>query len=300
MQVIPAAPLLYEFSRHTAPRAEIESGTTLIVESEDALSGQLRFPADRRDKKAMPWSNPVNGPIVVRDAQPGDALAVHIISIEPLIGQCATYTGPPRMLSEWLGSDVPPGTRICPIRDGQIAWSDTVSIPYAPMLGCLGTAPDWGVPSTAPAGNYGGNMDLLEVCPGNIVYLPVFVPGGYLYLGDAHAAQGHGELSATALEMPARTTIRVELIKSASLLSPRIVSPTELISVAVALPIERAIAESYAKLILWLEADYGWNRWQAYDLLTQVGQLSIGYYTTGAVAAKVALRYATASANALT
>ncbi|MCA9118425.1 MAG: acetamidase, partial [Planctomycetaceae bacterium] len=65
----------------------------------------------------------------------------------------------------------------------------------------------------------------------------------------------------------------------------------ELMSVAVALPIERAIAESYARLILWLESDYGWNRWQAYDLLTQVGQLSVGFYTTGAVAAKVAKKY---------
>lgn len=291
MTSIPAIPLQYEFSRHAAPRAEIDSGQTLVVDSEDALSGQLRQPTDVRDKRTMPWSNPVNGPFLVRGAEPGDALAVHIESIEPLIGQCATYTGAPRMLTEWLGPDVPPGTRICPIRNGQIEWSDTVSIPYAPMLGCLGTAPDWGVPTTAPAGNYGGNLDLVEVCPGNTIYLPVFVPGAYLYLGDAHAAQGHGELSATALEMPARTTIRVDLIRKAKLTGPRIESPSELMAVAVALPIERAIAESYAKLILWLESDYGWDRWQSYDLLTQVGQISIGYYTTGAVAAKVAKKY---------
>lgn len=291
MKSIPATPLQYEFSRHSTPRAEISSGESLIVESEDALSGQLRVPTDLRDKTTMPWSNPVNGPFAIRGAVPGDALAVYIESIEPLIGQCATYTGSPRMLTEWLGPDVPPGTRICPIRNGQIEWSDTVKIPYAPMLGCIGTAPNWGVPTTIPAGNYGGNLDLVEVRPGNTVYLPVFVPGGYLYLGDAHAAQGHGELSATALEMPARTTIRVELIKAAMLSGPRIESPTELMAVAVALPIERAIAESYAKLILWLESDYGWNRWQSYDLLTQVGQISIGYYTTGAVAAKVARQY---------
>jgi acetamidase/formamidase len=291
MKPVPATPLQYEFSRHSVPRAEIESGQTLIVDSEDALSGQLRQPTDVRDKRTMPWSNPVNGPFLVRGAEPGDALAVHIESIEPLIGQCATYTGAPRMLTEWLGPDVPPGTRICAIRNGQIEWSNTVSIPYAPMLGCLGTAPDWGVPTTAPAGTYGGNLDLVEVCPGNTISLPVFVPGGYLYLGDAHAAQGHGELSATALEMPARTTIRVDLIRNAKLTGPRIESPSELMAVAVALPIERAIAESYAKLILWLESDYGWNRWQSYDLLTQVGQISIGYYTTGAVAAKVAKKY---------
>lgn len=292
MNSIPAAPLQYEFSRHAPPRAEIDPGAVLTLDSEDALSGQLRAPTDRRNKQAMPWSNPVNGPIFVRGAEPGDALAVTIQSIEPLIGQCATYTGGPKMLTEWLGADVPPGTRICPIRDGRIFWSDEIQLPYAPMLGCLGTAPDWGVPTTFPAGNYGGNLDLIEVCPGNTVQLPVFVPGGYLYLGDAHASQGHGELSATALEMPARTTIRVDLVKRARLPGPRIESPDELMAVAVAAPVERAIAEAYARLILWLEADYGWNRWHAYDLLTHVGRLSIGYYTTGTVAAKVARRYA--------
>lgn len=40
-----------------------------------------------------------------------------------------------------------------------------------------------------------------------------------------------------------------------------------------------------------MEADYGWNRWRAYDLLTHVSQLSIGYYAIGTVAAKVAKRY---------
>jgi amidase len=59
-------------------------------------------------------------------------------------------------------------------------------------------------------------------------------------------------------------------------------------------PMERAAAQAFAQLILWLEADYGWNRWRAYDLLTHVAQLSIGYYGIGTVAAKIAKRYATA------
>ena len=50
---------------------------------------------------------------------------------------------------------------------------------------------------------------------------------------------------------------------------------------------ERAIAEAYSRLILWMEADYGWNRWDAYDLLTHVGRLSVGYYCSGTVGAKI-------------
>ncbi|HEV3137247.1 MAG TPA: acetamidase/formamidase family protein, partial [Pirellulales bacterium] len=197
MQRLALGPLYYEYSRHVEPRLRIEPGETVVVESEDAFSGQIRTGDDRRDRVAMPYSNPQTGPIWISGAEPGDALAVKIDSIAPTIGQCVTRTSDPNQLAQWLGNDCPHGTHVCPIRDGQIHWSDTLTIPYAPMLGCIGTAPHWGSPTTLPAGPHGGNMDIVEVCPGNTMFLPVFVPGGYLYLGDAHAAMGHGELSAS-------------------------------------------------------------------------------------------------------
>ncbi len=213
MKRLSAHPLSYEFSRHHEPRLRMTPGETIVVESEDALSGQIRNDTDRRDKVTMPYSNPLAGPIFVEGAEPGDAIAVKIGEIRPTLGQCATRTADPKQLCEWLGTDCPHGTHVCPIRDGLVHWSDAVAIPYAPMLGCIGTAPDWGVPTTLPAGPHGGNMDIVEVCPGSTIYLPVFVRGAFLYLGDAHAAMGHGELSATGLEMPAETTITVDLLK---------------------------------------------------------------------------------------
>src|SRR5438094_2569393 len=278
MKRLPLGPLYYEFSRHNEPRLRIEPGESIVVESEDAFSGQSRTNADRRDKTKKPYGNPQTGPIYIEGAQPGDALAVTIHEIKPSIGQCATRTSDPKQLAEWLGTDCPHGTHVCPIRDGKIYWSDELMIPYQPMLGCIGTAPDNGVPTTFPAGPHGGNMDIIEVAPGNIVYLPVFIPGGYLYLGDAHAAMGHGELSASSLEMPAETTITVNLLKAKPISSrhtpcavppgPRIESPTEIMTVVSGCPMERSIVEASARLIQWLEADYGINRWRAYDLLT--------------------------------
>ncbi len=291
MKKVAANPLVYEFSRHLEPRVRIEAGETLLVESEDALSGQIRTNNDRRDKTTMPFSNPVAGPIFVEGAAPGDSIAVTIHEIKPRDGQAATYTGSPKQLCEWLGTDVPHGAHVCPIRDGQVYFSDEIAIPYAPMLGCIGTSPAVGSPTTLPAGPHGGNLDLVEVCPGSTVYLPVFVDGAYLYLGDAHAAMGHGELSATGLEMAAETTITVELIKSKPLTGPRIESPTEIVTVATGCPMERSIAEAYAQLILWMEADYGWDRWNAYDLLTHVGRISVGYYGIGTVGTKIEKRY---------
>jgi acetamidase/formamidase len=135
-------------------------------------------------------------------------------------------------------------------------------------------------------------MDIIETCPGNTVFLPVFVPGGYLYLGDAHAAMGHGELSATGLEMPAETTITVELLKGKTIPCPRIESPTEIMTIASGAPTERSIAQASAWLILWLEEEYGWNRWRAYDILTHVAKISVGYYGIGTVAMKIDKEYA--------
>ncbi|MDB5334868.1 MAG: putative acetamidase/formamidase [Planctomycetaceae bacterium] len=291
MQQVSALPLVYEFDRHLSPRATIKPGETIRVESEDALSGQIRVAGDRRDKSKVPYSNPVAGPIFVEGAQRGDFLAVTIHDIQPRDGQCSTYTGAPRQLAEWLGADVPHGAHVCPIRDGHIFFNDKIAIPYTPMLGCIGTAPDWGVPSTGPAGPHGGNMDLVEVAPGNTLFLPVFLPGGYLFLGDAHAAMGHGELSATGLEMAAQTTITVDIVRGSPLTGVRVVAPDFLMTVGTQGTIERAIAEAYSRLILWMEADYGWNRWEAYDLLTHVGTISVGHYTSGTVGTKIEKRY---------
>ena len=194
------------------------------------------------------------------------------------------------MLSD-LGSEVPHGAHICPIKDGFIHWKDWIRIPYQPMLGCIGTSPDWGVPSTFPAGPHGGNLDLVEVCPGSTIYLPVSIPGGYLFLGDAHAAMGHGELSATGLEMAAFSRITVDLVQRPHLKGVRVANPEFLMCVATHGTLERAIAEAYSRLILWMEADYGWNRWDAYDLLTHVGRLSVGYYGNGTIGAKIEKRF---------
>jgi acetamidase/formamidase len=172
-----------------------------------------------------------------------------------------------------------------------IHWSDRIAIPYAPMLGCVGTSPDWGVPTTLPAGPHGGNLDIVETGPGCTVYLPVFVPGALLYVGDAHAAMGHGELSATGLEMPAETALTVDVIKRKKIAWPRIETGGEIMAVVSGGPMDRSFARAFAELILWMEADHGWDRWRAYDLLTHVGRASIGYHGIGTVAAKVEKRY---------
>ena len=165
----------------------------------------------------MPFGNPQTGPIYVEGAEPGDALAVTIESISPLIGQCATRTGEARQLTEWLGADCPHGTRVCPIREGMIHWSDRIQIPYEPMLGCIGTAPTWVRPARCRPAPTGATWTLSRFVPAARCICRSMCPGGFLYLGDAHAAMGHGELSASGLEMPAESVITIGLAKQRKL-----------------------------------------------------------------------------------
>jgi acetamidase/formamidase len=284
--------LYYEISRHNPPALAIQPGETVRVETEDTFNGLVRQEGDRRDLLKKPQGNPQSGPIWVEGAEKGDTLAVGIERIEARIGQAATdMTWARRGLSEFLGMEIPVNTRVCPVRDGKVWWSPTVALLYEPMIGTIACAPEFGAPTTSPAGDYGGNMDLKEVTEGNTVYLPVYVDGALLHLGDAHAAQGAGELCGTALEMPATVTITVDLLKGKTIPRPRIRSQEEIMCVAAGRPMERSVTQAYADLILWMEEEFDVPRWDGLSLLTMVGEISVGYHFEGTVAAKVRLEY---------
>ena len=299
MKALKLGKLYYEISRHNPPALTIAPGETVSIETEDAFSGQIRREGDRRDRETMPYSNPQSGPIYVDGAERNDTLAVHIEQIEARLGQAATRTGVPQVIGEFLGLDPPLGTRICPVRDGKVWWSENVGIPYTPMIGTIGCAPEMGVPTTSPAGDYGGNIDIKDVTQGNTIFLPVYVPGALLHLGDVHAAQGDGELCQTGLEMPATVTITIDLIKGRSIPRPRIRSSEEIMAVATGTPMERSVARAYADLIIWMEEDYGISRWDGYNLCTHVGTTSIGYFAIGTVAAKIRMEYVEAAMKPL-
>ena len=53
-----------------------------------------------------------------------------------------------------------------------------------------------------PPRKNGGNMDIRQITAGSTVYLPVWVEGALLSVGDAHAVQGDGEVCVTGLEAP--------------------------------------------------------------------------------------------------
>ncbi len=68
-------------------------------------------------------------------------------------------------------------------------------------------------------------MDTRDLSAGAVLYLPVEVPGALLSLGDAHAAQGDGEVCGTAIESPMQVTVKLEVEKGMHLRFPRFSTP---------------------------------------------------------------------------
>lgn len=66
---------------------------------------------------------------------------------------------------------------------------------------------------TLPPREHGGNLDIRYIGRGATVYLPCYVEGCGLALGDLHFAQGDGEVSGTAIEMDATVTLTTRLIQ---------------------------------------------------------------------------------------
>ncbi|MGC8962315.1 MAG: acetamidase/formamidase family protein, partial [Candidatus Bathyarchaeia archaeon] len=86
--------LHYTMSPFHSPTLTINPGETIVIETEDAFSGQIRTEKDRRDFSSVPLSNPLTGPIGVKGAEKGDTLIVNIKRIRSTIGQGATYIAP--------------------------------------------------------------------------------------------------------------------------------------------------------------------------------------------------------------
>jgi acetamidase/formamidase len=195
-------------------------------------------------------------------------------------------------LDKFLRSDLPENLRICPIRDGKVYFTDRHVLPYEPFIGTIGTAPPLESISSGGLGNHGGNMDLPDVCPGNTLYLPVYVEGALLHLGDVHAVQGDGEITGNGVEMPAECTLTIDLLKGKTIPSPRIESEHCIMAVAnsgTGRSLQDAIRVAFIQLVFWMEEEYGMDRSDAFELCAQVGRLRLG--NLWAVAAKFPKTY---------
>ncbi|WP_425457896.1 acetamidase/formamidase family protein [Aureimonas fodinaquatilis] len=287
----------YVYSAFSEPVLRVDPGAVIVAETHDAFEGAIQNETDKPSEILnFPYLNPQNGPIYINGAQKGDCLAVYIHSVVPRGPQPrgTTVIMPefgglvPTADTALLTAPLPEKVRKLNVdKDEGIVWNDRITLPYEPFIGTIGTAPEIEAISSLVPDYYGGNMDLPDVAPGAVVYLPVNTEGAYLFLGDCHAAQGDGELCGVAVEHPTVTTVQVDLIKGWTIRSPRLENDTFYMTVGSSRPMEDAARGAYRELIRWLAADFGFDEIDAYMLLTQCGRIRLGNmvdpkYTLGA------------------
>ena len=236
------------------------------------------------------WPGEV-GPFFIEGAAPGDTLVVHIVRLRPNRDTAMSRYNPGGISgvagdsrTRMLNDPLPARTfqwrldrqRMVGILDLPNSASKRIEIPLRPMLGRVAVAPAgqeafgglW-------PGDFGGNLDAIDVGEGATVHLPVFHPGALFYFGDGHAAQGDGEIIGSGLETTMDVTFRFELIKGQRIRWPRIENAEHIMVAASVRPLIDALRIAYVELIEWLVAEYGFDKMEAFQVASQVGEVRV-------------------------
>ena len=263
------------------PVLRIKPGTTVVTKT-------FSQPGDYYEGGA--WPGEV-GPFHIEGAAPGDTLVVRILRLTPNRDTAVSRYSPngisgvaadskTRMLNDPLPARAftwrLDRTRMVGILDLPNSASKRIEVPLKPMLGRVAVAPAgqeafgglW-------PGDFGGNLDAADVKEGATVYLPVFHPGALFYFGDGHALQGDGEIIGSGLETTMDVTLQFELIKGRRIRWPRIESDTHIMVAASVRPLIDALRIAYVELIEWLIAEYGFEKMEALQVASQVGEVRV-------------------------
>jgi acetamidase/formamidase len=219
-----AEPTHSRWNRALEPRLTISSGDTVHMSCLDASGGQVKPGATVEDFLSIDRNriHALTGPIRIDGAEPGDVLEIQVLQVE--------HRG-------WGWTSVIPGLGFLKDRfrdpylfhwtlDPEISRSlGSAIVPLRPFCGVMGVAPaEDGEFRTRPPGHFGGNMDVRELCTGATLYLPVLNPGALFSAGDAHAAQGDGEVCINGIECPAEVSLRFHVHRHQPLSGPLIES----------------------------------------------------------------------------
>lgn len=262
------------------PVLRIAPGDRVVTRTVDARGG------GQSGERVTAPGNPMTGPFYVEGAEPGDALTLRIERLAPnrdhgfTASVVAENTVDPAFVRELpLQRDVQ--WRLDrQANTGSIETDSplgTLSLPLEMMLGCFGVAPFGGqAVSTATSGEWGGNMDYRGFRPGMTIYLPVFVPGALLHLGDGHARQGDGEIVGTGIEVSCDLEFSVDLRKRERIGWPRGEDEDFIFAAGNARPLDQALQHATTELLRWLQADYGLDAGAASLLLGQTIRYEVG------------------------
>jgi acetamidase/formamidase len=297
------------------PRLTVEPGDTVVFETmepsqgevaRDIASGKWLVPTADPDLVAIVVSSAspeppsdsedeerghaLTGPVAFVGAEPGDTLVVDVVEVVPAAwGWTACGPGGGSLLQDELEEWI---LHVWDLRDGEDAvFAPGIRVPLAPFCGVMGVAPaESGRHPTSPPGRGGGNLDVRQLTAGASLYLPVLVPGGLFSVGDAHAAQGDGEVAGTAIEMDATVTLRFSLLKGQTVSSPLFATPVVdpaagpwFAATGNAPDLYEAAREALRGILAYLEEHHGLARPQACILASACVDLRISQLVNGGV-----------------
>jgi acetamidase/formamidase len=211
------------WNRDYPPTLTIAPGDTVELAMKDASDGQVRPDMTLAEFAAMDRTrvHALTGPVAVAGAEPGDALEIEILGYRHE-GWAWTSIMPGMGL---LGDEfAEPFLQIWRLEERVTRSVPGVTLDLHPFCGIIGV--QRGEPGefrTRAPGPFGGNMDVKHLGAGARLFLPVFTPGAGVCAGDAHAAQGDGEVSINGMEAPMTVTLRVNLHKRRALAGPQAV-----------------------------------------------------------------------------
>ena len=220
------------------------------------------------------------GPVFVEGAEAGDTLEIEVLALEPGPWGWTTFMPDLGLLAE----DFPePFLKVFDLRSGATATvAPGVEVPLDPFLGTMGVATDEpGQHSPFPPHRGGGNIDCRHLVVGSTLLLPIWCEGALFSCGDAHGAQGDGEVCVSAIECAMEAMLRFRLHKRS------IAGPAFRVPRAVGDPgphygtmgidsdLMAGAKTAVRNMIDWLVAEQGLTREDAYVLCSLAGDLRI-------------------------
>ncbi len=261
---------IYVLEPGNPPAITIDSGEELMVETWDAFEGV-------RDAKALDekqLKGPASGPIYVNGAEPGDALRVDFISVRPKAEEGAAHMVLP-------GRGFLPGEfteaypTVMTIEDGHVVLPTGNRVPLNPSMGLVATTPTYSQLTASDSGPYGGDIDLKELVDGSSLYLPVFVSGALLAMGDCHAVVGDGAVAGTGAECSADSHIRVTVEKGMGITNPQALTPEFFVVLYYGEELGPAMRGAVSSMVDFLVREKGMAPYDAYTLLSLAGDVRV-------------------------
>lgn len=232
------------------------------------------------DIERGPGPHIVTGPVAVTGAAPGDVLAIDILDIRfgaPYgINRIRPGGG---LFPAALAADAPVDVAAIPIDTGtgRGTVAPGIEIDLRPFFGIIATAPppSWGRVSTIEPRANGGNMDCRELVAGTRLFLPVFVPGANVSIGDGHGAQGDGEMDQTAVETCLEGDFVIGVQPGVEIERPLALTPAGLVAMGFGATLDEAARIAADDLLVFLDRHCSLAWLDGYRLASLVVDLRI-------------------------